>query len=393
MEQSPGTLLVVIENFLPRSEVFVLVQAEALRQCGWKVVFACCALTAAAPEAAASFPCHRVDCPRRALPRTLPERAWRALETGLSGNPHLPSRAGRQAWSRMLEALAPTRVLVHFASQAGMLLPVLRHGGIPWWVHFHGYDINVLGRHWGHRRLLAQVLRHSRGCLCPSEFLRRRVQSLVPGADASRLHRITPGVDGRFVAAESSATEAGSAPSGLEFISVGRLVPVKGHHVTLEALTRLTQPWRWTVVGDGPERPALEALARERGVAQRVRFMGVLDHAALCKEMARADVFVQSSLPAPDGSEEALGLSPLEASAMGLPIVVSDSGGLAETCRPGETGLVCPAGSVPALTAALEAMVRDPRQRQSLGAAGRAWVRQEWSASVQALRLDALLRG
>ncbi len=110
-----------------------------------------------------------------------------------------------------------------------------------------------------------------------------------------------------------------------------------------------------TRLGPYEVRSALEALARSLGVEAHVRFTGPLSHGGVAERMAEADVLLVPSVATPDGSVEAFGRVAIEGLACGLPVVVSDLGGLPEAV--GEVGWRAPPGDPEALAAAVAAVV------------------------------------
>jgi glycosyltransferase involved in cell wall biosynthesis len=155
-------------------------------------------------------------------------------------------------------------------------------------------------------------------------------------------------------------------------LAVGRLVYYKGFDYLIRAMAAVDA--RLVILGDGPLRGALEALAKQVGVAERVAFAGSVPDAA--PYYHAADVF---ALPAVARSE-AFGLVQLEAMAAGLPVVNTriDSG-VPFVSRDGETGITVPPGDVRALAGALGHLLDAPSLRQRLGAAARERVRREFS--------------
>lgn len=131
---------------------------------------------------------------------------------------------------------------------------------------------------------------------------------------------------------------------------------------------------RLLIVGDGPQRAELEALARELGVAPRTEFAGAVAHADVPAWLNRLDIYAAPSRL----DSESFGVAVIEASACARPVVVSDVGGLPEVVRDGETGLIVPRNDVPALQAALKRLVLDAGLRERLGRAGRAHVQREY---------------
>jgi glycosyltransferase involved in cell wall biosynthesis len=167
------------------------------------------------------------------------------------------------------------------------------------------------------------------------------------------------------------------------FITVARLVPLKGLDIILEALagSERLRSCELVVAGEGPERPRLERIARERGL-RGVRFLGWLDQRALAQELQKAQAFVLPSL------KEFGGGVILEAMAAALPCVVVDYGGPAELVAD-ETGIRLPMCKRPELVSrlrrALEELADDFPRCRSLGAAAARVVRQEhvWSAKAE----------
>jgi rhamnosyl/mannosyltransferase len=146
-------------------------------------------------------------------------------------------------------------------------------------------------------------------------------------------------------------------------ISVGRLVYYKGYDLLIEAARGLNA--QVVIVGEGPERAALDA--RAAGVPN-VQLTGRLDEDDLVAHLAAADLFVLPST----SRAESFGIAVAEAQAMGLPAVVTDTGsGTVEAVEDGVTGLVVPAGDVPALRDALAGLIADEPRRRSMAEAAR----------------------
>ena len=147
--------------------------------------------------------------------------------------------------------------------------------------------------------------------------------------------------------------------------SVARFDTPKDHRTLLEALALLReQPWHLDLVGDGPEQDAMRRLAREKGLAGRVKFHGYLDDPSGL--LAQSQLFVLSS------RSEAFPRSILEALRAGLPVVASDVGGVGEAIANGVTGLLVPAGNPQALASALGSLLESSSWRKSMGAEARA---------------------
>lgn len=149
-----------------------------------------------------------------------------------------------------------------------------------------------------------------------------------------------------------------------QLLFLGRLVPIKGVDTLLAALARLGDRFELIVAGDGPERGALERAAVDLGVADRTRFVGEVRSLFRDSLLAGADVLVAPSRSI-GGRTEGMPVVVLEAIASGTPVVVSDSGGLAELpesvpkVRPGD-----PAALAKAIAPLVSAAARDRALRR-----------------------------
>lgn len=148
---------------------------------------------------------------------------------------------------------------------------------------------------------------------------------------------------------------------------VARFSPSKGQDVLIRALGRLGQNENWlaTFVGDGPYRQASEALASELGISSKCRFVGQCGHKEVLQHLKESDISVVPSL------SEAYGFAALESMAVGLPVVASRTGGLAETIRDGIDGLLFGVGSDHELSSHLTRLLGGEGLRRRFGLAAR----------------------
>ena len=161
---------------------------------------------------------------------------------------------------------------------------------------------------------------------------------------------------------------------GLTIGYVGRLELHKGVHHLIEAVKGMDV--ELLVMGDGNQRQALEAQARELGV--KATFTGFVEHEEMPRHYAATDVICHPSLYEP------LGNVVLESMAAGKPIVAADSGGLGEVFEPG-TGALVPPGDVETTREALRALVEDPEARRDAGRKGLETApRYSWSRVAEA---------
>lgn len=170
--------------------------------------------------------------------------------------------------------------------------------------------------------------------------------------------------------------------------STGRVIGLKGFRVIIDALPGLPAHVHYLIIGDGPERPALQQQARQLGVAGRVHFAGHVSHADLPVWLALADIYAQPSI-----GEESFGIGVVEAMACGLPALVSDQGGLREVVPDDSVGRRLPVGSTYSWRAALGEFAGDPGLRRAAGEAARRWAENAFTWKANAGKLLDLIVG
>jgi len=154
---------------------------------------------------------------------------------------------------------------------------------------------------------------------------------------------------------------AGARPNGrFEILCITRLIEGKGVDVLLRAASTLTFSFQLTIIGDGPERERLEALAHRLGVADKVSFRGWLRH----DELIQASVYSEADLFVHPSNSEGFGRSVLEAMAHGLAVVVSDAGG--QPWLVGKGGVTFQAGDHLALAARITSLRGDACARTDI---------------------------
>ena len=254
------------------------------------------------------------------------------------------------------------------------------HAAVPWTWSFTVHGPDELAH--ADRERLAEKVEAASFAVAISDFTRSQLMSLVDEEHWSKLRVVHCGVD-PAVYTPASRDDDGR----FRVLSVGRLVPAKGHGVLLEAAALAARNGvrlHLTIVGDGPRRERLAALARELGIAEHVTFAGAVSQDALPAMFAAADAFCLPSFA------EGLPVVLMEAMATGLPAVTTGVMGIPELVRDGENGVLVPPGRADLVADALGRLARDPELRARLGRAGRARVVEAFDIRHEARRLHDL---
>ncbi|WP_371401371.1 glycosyltransferase family 4 protein [Kribbella sp. NBC_00662] len=278
------------------------------------------------------------------------------------------------------------RVLFGAAAPLGLMGSALRRAGARRIVAMtHGHETWWAGVP-GARQALRRIGDAADTLTTVSSWCEEQIIPALSPAAAQRVRRLTPGVDARRFAPGCGGEQVRKG-LGLEgvpvVVCVSRLIRRKGQDTLIRSWPRVRESVPGAtllLVGGGPDREYLEELATSVGVSEAVVFTGPVPWADIPPYIDAADVFAMPCRTRRFGLEpEALGIVTLEASATGKPVVVGDSGGAADTVRHGETGyLVDPYNPAPTGVRIAE-LLTDQTQARQLGAAGREWVRRDWS--------------
>ena len=208
------------------------------------------------------------------------------------------------------------------------------------------------------------------------------------GVPPDRIEVIYPGVDATWYAPDAAVPRT-REPT---FLYVGRLKRYKGVEIALDALTlvRQTRPdLTLDVAGQGDDRFRLERVARALGLGDAVHFLGFVPDDEKRRLLRRSWAVLLAS------PKEGWGISNVEAAACGTPAIASDSPGLRESVRHGETGFLVPHGDARALADRMLELAADPALVARLGRAARAfaerlsWERAAGATEAQLLRIIA----
>lgn len=175
-----------------------------------------------------------------------------------------------------------------------------------------------------------------------------------------------------------------------KLLSVGRLVPMKGFDILLAALAELNgrgTHFSCTIIGEGPERPRLEALRRELGLEACVDLPGPMPQNEVVRHMSESTLMVLPCVVAPNGQSDGIPNVLMEAMATGLPVVSTRISGIPELVEDGVNGRLVPAQDAPALAATVEALLQDAQLCETFAQAGRRKVERDFDVRIEAGKL------
>ncbi|MCY3972485.1 MAG: N-acetyl-alpha-D-glucosaminyl L-malate synthase BshA [Acidobacteria bacterium] len=226
----------------------------------------------------------------------------------------------------------------------------------------HGTDVTLVGADPNYRDIVGWALRGSDLVTAPSHALRREV--------AERFSLEEPlEVIPNFLPPAASETSHPAPAGDLQIVHVSNFRPVKRVVDVVGAFARVRRrlPARLCLVGDGPDRAAVERRCRDLGIEEHVAFLG--NQARVEPILEQSDLFLSAS------ESESFGLAALEALALGVPVVATRTGGVPEVVCDERNGLLCGVGDTEALADSCVSLLSDPSRRLAFAVHGRQWAR------------------
>lgn len=392
-----GVVAIVVKRWPKLSETFVLEEVLGLQRRGLDL----CVIALEAPSDDLSHPevaeftgttmqypgGLRVLGAHARLAGRHPVRYLRALRLARhQDEPGAVQRWARAGWVASL--VGPQRIShfhSHFASEPTSVTELAsRLSDRPFSISAHAKDIYVTDPAALRRKITAATF-----------------VTTCTAANADHLRALAP--DGRVVHTPHGVhldrfppgQPAGADPATPTLVGVGRLRPKKGFDLLIRATAALHgrgHDVRCRILGYGPEQPALEELACELGVEERVSFEGKVPRRQVFDAFAAASVVVQPCRVDDDGDRDGIPNVLLEAMALGTPVVTTAVSGIPELVTDGVTGRLVAPDDVAALTDAVADLLDRPDEATRLGAAGRQRVETWPTVDESCRRLAELLR-
>lgn len=261
--------------------------------------------------------------------------------------------------------------------------------GVPLVVSFHGYDVSAWPREKSNL-VYDKLFRAADVVTANSRYTAGRLEAL--GCSPHKIHLLHMGLN---LATFTFRERTRPADGRVTVLSVGRLVEKKGFEYGIRAVARVRERHpgvHYGIVGDGPLRDHLQAVAEDLGVREAVTFYGAGSGELVRRKMQEAHVFLVPSVTASDGDTEGQGLVLQEAQACGIPVLATNHNGLPEGMLHERSGFLVPERSVEALAERLAFMIERPRMWPEWGRAGRKYIEEYYDSQKLSLQLERLYR-
>ena len=278
---------------------------------------------------------------------------------------------------------------IYFGHIAVHLLPLIRAWPGPSIVSFHGADVMVDMNKPAYREATRQMLDAVKLVLVRSESLRSAVVDL--GCDEQKIEVQRTGIPLEEFPFREPNFPTNDSEAEWRFVQAGRLIEKKGLPVTLRAFASFLKRYpnaTLTIAGEGPLLAHLQDLARELTIDNCVSFTGFISQEQLRDLYSGSHIFLHPSETGPDGNQEGVPNSMLEAMASGVPVFATEHGGIPEAIEHGMSGVLVPERDDEDLAWALLNAVEDQHFLSQLARNGAEVVREKFGLRMQALRLE-----
>jgi len=325
-----------------------------------------------------------------------PRRLWhRALVPFGERKPlHAEWPQIRDRLEEALREIQPDVIHAHFGPAGVIMAPVADRLGVPLAITLYGYDVSRLTREKFWREKYSSAFSKASLLIGISSHICSRIREL--GGDSEKTFCCHLGVDlSQFKYRHADGSFDGKT---VQCLHVGRLVEkkspidlVRAFKIALDE-TGGNIDLQLKIAGDGPLRADLRQEVRDLGIEGHVSLLGAVPHSRVVKLLAQANLYTQHCKTASNGDQEGQGVSFVEASASGLPIIATRHNGLPDVILDGETGYLVEEGDVKAMGRKIAHLAKKPEKWRRMGKAGRRHIEKKFDQKNQTERMKRIIK-
>ena len=296
------------------------------------------------------------------------------------------SRGETDRLVRLLDRSRAELLHIYFGHIAVHLLPLIQGWQKPTVVSFHGADVMVDLEKSAYRDATVRMLDAVRLVLVRSESLRAALLRLGCAEQKIRIQRT-----GIPLHEFPFAPRTWPSDGEWRFVHAGRLIEKKGLRTSLRAFAdfaRAHPQAHFTIAGEGPLLGELQESTRNLGISNQVTFAGFASQQQLRELFYASHIFLHPSETGPDGNQEGVPNSMLEAMASGLPVFATNHGGIPEAIENGVSGVLVPERDAAALARQLSSLTAQPDVLSGIAARGAEQVAAKFEQRAQVAKLE-----
>ena len=302
----------------------------------------------------------------------------------LSADSYFKNDFDSSIWDKIVKTEFNT-CLIQYGTMACRFVERVQRAGIPYAIHFNGFDLSKKINDPQYIRRLKPALKSASVLIVVAEYMRDWL--IQQGVERDKVKYLPYGVPlERF--------QVGPKDSQLcQFLMVGRLTPKKAPKSTIQAFAQCYRQFpnsRLRIVGDGELQAECEALVQQLQIGSAVNFLGAQPTEVVQHELASADVFLQHSITPTSGDREGWPVAIAEAAASGLPIVSTRHASIPEQVIDGETGFLVAEHDWNAMADKMAILAGNSEKRRVMGGKSRTHIA-SWDSKKQISQLEQIL--
>lgn len=293
----------------------------------------------------------------------------------------------RRRVKKIIVKVKPDIVHAQFGPMGVITHKVTTKLKIPLFVTFHGYDISILLNDKFWLSQYHRLFENSCKIIGVSNDVCRKIEQV--GCPKEKIIRFSVGIKLENFKFRKTILKKDNE---VNLIHIGRLVEKKSPILLIKAFKIVFENYKeriklkLIIIGDGPLKEEAMNLANELGVSQQVKFMGALKHEEIIKYLTNSQIYTQHCITAPDGDQEGLGMTFLEASAVGLPVVATNHDGIPDAVINNKTGFLVTEGDYEEMANKIIYLIENKDVVIEFGKNGRKYVEDNFNIHKQILK-------
>lgn len=267
---------------------------------------------------------------------------------------------------------------------------------LPYIVFTHAMDITWPQKYARKKRLMRLILNKAEKIITISRYTKYEILKLIGAKDQRKIEIITPApsiISENYKQLDIKNLQNKYVNKKI-LLSVGRLVPRKGHDMVIKALPLVLKnniKFKYVIIGEGNNKEYLQNLATRLNLLKQVDFLGALSDCEVAKYYQLCDVFIMPSRETEDKDVEGFGLVYLEANSFGKPVIGGKSGGVEDAVLDGKTGFLVEPLDINMIASAITRLFLKPELARKLGETGKQRVATEFIWQNKANQLAKIL--
>lgn len=284
----------------------------------------------------------------------------------------------------VVKKIKPDIIHAHFGPMGVIISPIAKQLKIPLVVSFYGYDISILIRQNFWLKKYSYLFNNGNLFFSMSNHICERLKKI--GCPQNKIIRFAAGI---IIENFNFRETIIDKENEVKLIHIGRFVEKKSPLLLIKAFKIVDDYFKdkikltLTLIGDGPLMKEVIALTNELGLNNKVNILGALNHSEIISQLNNSHIYTQHCITARNGDQEGLGVSFLEASAIGLPIVTTNHNGIPDAVVNNKTGFLVEEGDYETMAKKIIRLIEEPDIARSFGVQGRKHVEKNYDIHKQ----------